>query len=84
MPIRDASIPGKGASQNDTKTKLVQQQLALILHAHKCSRNDADSTQTARQVRFSQYEASKIVIGTNRRIHPKCVIVELFLRSYPS
>ena len=53
LPIRDDSIPGKGTSQNEAKTKLVQQQLALILHAHKCSRNDADSTQTARQVQFT-------------------------------
>jgi hypothetical protein len=38
------------ASHNETKTKLVQQQLALILHAHKCSRKDTESSQTGRQV----------------------------------
>ena len=50
LPIRDPSNLRTGMAQIEAKTKLVQQQLALILHSHKCSRKDNENALSGRQV----------------------------------
>ena len=55
----DGSISRSGLASVDAKTKFVQKQLSLILHAHKCSRkhNEDEVAGTGRQVKiyyFSQ------------------------------